>query len=878
MNEDALTCQLNRRRDRVRNSALMGLDYLEVSPDQLTLTVWLLGNGPQQIQPANVRICGGERVRDIEVESVVVNPETDANDASLKITVNQPGDYSLYTLSLVALDGQGRATDAPMAGFDSRYASLKFSFKAACPSDLDCREQKICPPPKRVEPDPNYLAKDYSSFRQLILDRLAVLMPGWQELHAPDIGIMLVEVLAYVGDYLSYYQDAVATEAYLETAQRRISVRRHARLVDYRMHEGCNARAWICLQTDSDVTLDPLNVAFLCGLELPPALAEKSILSWDDLRGLPDGAYEVFEMFLADSTALVPVRAAHSRIRFYTWGDKLCCLPAGATQATLIDEWGSPQPAPENPDVSHVVPVQPPARKLQLQPGDVLIFEEVKGPNTGNPADADPSRRWAVRLTRVTPAEDPLFLTADGRPTPVVNIEWSAADALPFPFCLSARLPAPDCSVICDVSVVCGNVVLVDHGRTLDPEPLGQVEEIDETGECQCEGSAVEMTPVAGVFRPAALRQSPLTFRQKLVTRFPTSAILQQDPRCAMPQITLTGWPGVCTAPDNPAPPKVRDGINPADPQWIWRAVRDLLESAATDQNFVVEMDDTGNAWLRFGDGILGRMPEACMIFQARYRVGNGPAGNVGADTITRIVLRNTTISGVTLTARNPFPAQGGTEREPVDEVKLFAPGAFRKVLERAVTAADYATLAERSPLLQQAAASLRWTGSWFEAQVAVDPLGSEIADDTLLRRVRGHLHRFVRMGHDLVVEPARYVPLQITLTICVLPQYQRGHVEAALLDVFSNRVLSDGRLGFFHPDNLTFGTGIYRSRIIAAAQAVPGVRSVKVKTFQKLFEPAEDGTDTGVLRLGPGEIAQLDNDPGFPEHGVLTLEMGGGR
>ena len=44
-------------------------------------------------------------------------------------------------------------------------------------------------------------------------------MPDWQERHVPDIGVALVELLAYVGDYLSYYQDAVATEAYLETAR-----------------------------------------------------------------------------------------------------------------------------------------------------------------------------------------------------------------------------------------------------------------------------------------------------------------------------------------------------------------------------------------------------------------------------------------------------------------------------------------------------------------------------------------------------------------------------------------------------------------------------------------------------------------------------------
>jgi hypothetical protein len=46
--------------------------------------------------------------------------------------------------------------------------------------------------------------------------------------------VALVETLAYVGDHLSYTQDAVATEAYLGTARRRTSLRRHARLLDYR--------------------------------------------------------------------------------------------------------------------------------------------------------------------------------------------------------------------------------------------------------------------------------------------------------------------------------------------------------------------------------------------------------------------------------------------------------------------------------------------------------------------------------------------------------------------------------------------------------------------------------------------------------------------
>lgn len=920
MDAPTLTCRDERRRDLVRLSSFCGLDYLEVSQDQLTLTVYFLGRAPQGISAAHLQIRGGERVQDIRVTGVDVQSATDpALDDSMLVTVNQPGDFSTYCLCVRALDGQGRPTGTPMAGFDPRYACLEFNFKAGCPSDLDCAAPLVCPPPRRVEPEINYLAKDYDSFRQLIFDRLAVIMPGWQERHVPDVGVALVEVLAYVGDHLSYFQDAVATEAYLGTARQRISVRRHARLIDYAMHEGCNARTWVCLQPGADFSFIPSDTAFLSGLDQAPTLANKTILSWNDLSGVPPGTYEVFEPLVLDSTAPITLYVPHNEISFYTWGDRQCCLPIGTTRAVLRDTWAGP--------VEGKTDVVVPARRLKLAAGAVLIFEEVKGPTTGSPADADPSRRWAVRLTQVTPTVDPLIMTADGRPTPLVAIEWADADALPVPFCLSARLPAPDCRVICDISVVRGNVIPADHGLTLRPsENLGIVEKIDETGCCACEGSVIEIASVPGIFRPV-LQQSPLTFCNSLQPAHPASKMLAQDPRKASPAIVLSSIP---PAPDGTAPlfrpADLQDDTALAgalrlrtDPtaellysrlsadsktalnQWdgtgtpprpllaalaadlaglieTWLPQRDLLESGPADSQFVVEMDDNGLAHLRFGDGVCGRQPEAGMDLLASYRIGNGAAGNVGADRITKIAFRTSTVGNLTLSLRNPLPAQGGTDPEPVAEVKLFAPGAFKKVLERAITAADYAAIAERNPKLQQANAALRWTGSWYEAQVAVDPLGSETPDDTLLRDVQAHLGRFRRLGYDLAVNAATYVPLQITLSVCVQPQYLRGHVEAALRDVFSNRVLAGGQRGFFHPDNLTFGEGVYLSKIVAAAQAVPGVQSVQVTTFQRLYGPANNELGTGVLVLAPTEIARLDNDPSFPEHGSLTLDLRGGR
>jgi predicted phage baseplate assembly protein len=229
--------------------------------------------------------------------------------------------------------------------------------------------------------------------------------------------------------------------------------------------------------------------------------------------------------------------------------------------------------------------------------------------------------------------------------------------------------------------------------------------------------------------------------------------------------------------------------------------------------------------------------------------------------------------------------------------VKLFAPHAFQDVLERAITADDYAALAadnsrrqeERparavcsSPFvpLQGAKATLRWTGGWYEALVAIDPMNSEQPSSELLSEVRTYLEPYRRMGHDLTVANANYVPLYLALSVCILPDYLRAQVEESLLQVLGNGVQPNGELGFFNPNNLTFGEGIYVSKIVAAAQAVTGVASVAVTRFSRYQVGIAAGPTPplGVLPMGPFEIAQLDNDPSYPEHGRLEINLRGGR
>jgi predicted phage baseplate assembly protein len=388
------------------------------------------------------------------------------------------------------------------------------------------------------------------------------------------------------------------------------------------------------------------------------------------------------------------------------------------------------------------------------------------------------------------------------------------------------------------------------------------IEETIET--CACDGASVDTVLQPVVFRPA-LRRAPLTFSQRPPPASPAAAALDQDPRRALPQVVLRGLPPAAGAP-----------LDPSDPRWRWAPRDDLLDGDAHDQAFVVEMDDDRVAHLRFGDGELGRLPPAGWTFDATYRVGGGPTGNVGAETLSCIVLGQT-LTGVALRPRNPLPAVGGTAPESPAEIRLLAPHAFRTDRQRAIVADDYARLAERDPRVERASAALRWTGSWYEAQVGIQQMRSEDVDRGLLEAVDSSLDRYRRMGHDVTVAAAQRVPLHVEMSVCVGPHDLRGHVQAALLDRFSSRLLPGGQRGFFHPDGWTFGEGVAVSRLVAAAQAVPGVASVLV-TLRRVSDPPSAAIDDGILRMGPTEIAQLDNDPGFPERGILVLSMGGGR
>ena len=127
----------------------------------------------------------------------------------------------------------------------------------------------------------SYLARDYQGVRQALLEEIGVALGAVPD-DAGSVEMALVEVLAYLADYHSYHQDAVATEAYLATARQRLSVVRHARLLGYRVDPGCAARVWVHVATDAERLHLPAGTAFVTRIPgLASPLASPSDLTDD---------------------------------------------------------------------------------------------------------------------------------------------------------------------------------------------------------------------------------------------------------------------------------------------------------------------------------------------------------------------------------------------------------------------------------------------------------------------------------------------------------------------------------------------------------------------------------------------------------------------
>jgi hypothetical protein len=852
----------SRLTELLSQTAITGIDFVYVWPSQTKLDVYFLVSPTQLIGaltfPTDTNLI---HIRNhLDVLQHIENPAEIAITSAtwgtgidtrqiLSLTVGSPGDFSPYDLFI----------DSPTL-IDPYFNGVPFSFKANCPSDLDCLPAaEECPPDTVVDFPIDYTARDFLSFRGALLDFASQRYPDWQDRLPADAGIMLVEVMSALGDELSYYQDRIAREAYIDTATQRRSVRQLAHLVDYTISDGVAASAWL------DMEFSPSG-----------ASVTTSIPAGSDVWSMSDAGQQIYFEVGHGLFDNLPYQLDQSRnsLKPYIWDPSNACLPAGSTDMFL--ENGSPIAAPS----SILQPFND--NPQNAVPGTWLLL--VTEPT--NPAQ--PIRKQMIRVVEVDIVLDPLMNVN------VTHIVWEPEQALQFDFDLT-------------VTNILGNMIPLTAGQTqsayfivgkdLDDftsaegltqlTSLGAVRAIERAGR---DGTITyrftlpgsDTNPLVWIAGPSLDGSTYYTY-QPDPTKEETIVWLGDDINNATPEVRLTQGSF--------------DGTNwNFDQQWTW--IRSLVVNASGSQDTDYTFDD--GTWgevaafrdnltefifqdytsgdginIRFGDGVFGLVPAPGRVFRIDYRLGNGTISNVASGTINNY--DSGLVSTGTLAINNPIEATGGVDAQTLDEVRQLAPEAFQAVTYRAVRPEDYVAAAEQLPWVINAAASFRWTGSWISVFATPDPEGTTDLTDQDLTAMENQLDLYRQAGREVIVGDPIYADMDLKIEICVNTDAYPGEVEARVLVALIGRKGIVPVPGYFSPDNFTFGTLLQRSTLEATIANISGVKAVEQICFRR--RGWFDWTVFIDMSYDPGmnTIIRVSNDPNHPDEGTINLKMCGG-
>jgi len=730
---------------------------------------------------------------------------------ALEVRVDEPGGFELYRF---------RFEDPAMDRF---FDHAIFSFKQGCPSGADCAVICACPDPVHQDVTIDYLARDYGSLRAALLDFAAAHYPEWEARIAADPGMMMLEIMAALGDDFAYQQDRLATEAYLETATQTQSVVNLARLVDYKMDKG-----------DAATTL------LIFGVHTKRWTKEV-------LTASPDRV-----LALREDLGAVPFEPTEKIWLHPDWNEKPLylpdagtpCLPIGATEAFV--------------DVTLPVPRQLPGGVVFANPEDIWIGRKIVL-RSGQTDPANPKRAFAVKVTSVTGYTDPLNPAA----AEIAHLTWEEP--------LSFEMPIADAKAYFNVVPAIAGRTVTELFRVGDDAALALAYSGVDAVQMSLLTALSEATEregaCSGGSRGVVVRHG-LTGSDELGVSWYT---VDGEPEPRMVLSELTPDLGIAETVD----------FNPAQ---TWKFELSILDAAAESPAFTLEhgmwteavrfrkpsgdvvlRDYVGNDGfsIRFGDRNFGASPADGAVFEARYLTAPGRSAHLAADAITKIEAPEGSKDKVT----NPFAVVDARPAETLDRIRMNAPEAFRAILLRAGRNEDYRTILERRNTIQQANAVTRWTGSWLTDFVAVDPAGTQVLDPYLRADVVAELDCVRQAARQVCLRDADYVPIDVEVDVWLEPAVSNAAMVRRITEALNQ---------FFDPDNFTFGTLLIRSALEAAVQCVGGVRGVEAILVRRRgkadFEPMPPR-----LLAAPHEILQLANDPARPERGFLEVSAHGG-
>ena len=250
-----------------------------------------------------------------------------------------------------------------------------------------------------------------------------------------------------------------------------------------------------------------------------------------------------------------------------------------------------------------------------------------------------------------------------------------------------------------------------------------------------------------------------------------------------------------------------------------WHEVESFYGHATSERVYTVRHDEKGSAFVHVGGA--SRLPTGAVV-TADYRFGAG-AAMPPAGSITQVARP---VPGIT-SVRNILPALGGGDAETPRELSVYGPRSAL-LLGRAISLPDLEAAAATVTGVQAARASWHWDAKGLRAVAQVQFIGSE----QLIGSIRAKLRALTEPDAPLSV--VRCLPQQARLAIAidVHADYVAKDVVAAVREALYHKPDLPGTGGLLRAERLGPEGVVFLSEIAAAVMAIEGVTTMQSVSF----------------------------------------------
>lgn len=246
----------------------------------------------------------------------------------------------------------------------------------------------------------------------------------------------------------------------------------------------------------------------------------------------------------------------------------------------------------------------------------------------------------------------------------------------------------------------------------------------------------------------------------------------------------------------------------------LWTEVPTFFGTTGEDQVYIVRQDDEDDSIITFGDGERGqRVSTGKDNILASYRFGAG-AASPPADSIKQIAKPAVGLRSV----KNPMPAYGGGDAESSEEIRTYAPKSIL-TLGRAVSMQDMEAVTMTVPGVRMVQTEWRWDGKMQQPVAKIWYIG----DAQLKSIVSKRLHAVTDPSTPIQVVQAGPVEAHLSIDVNIDPRYLEENVIAAIFEL-----LLAPKIGLLLPEKLTIGKPLFRSVIFGAVLSIEGVASIQ--------------------------------------------------